>query len=50
MKNMSHRYDVNRPWSRRKHKYIKYKMSVRKEGKILFNKILQWMSSIYKKV
>ena len=26
MKNRSHRYNINRPWSRDRHKYTKYKM------------------------
>ena len=26
MKNRSHRYNINRPWSRDGHKYTKYKM------------------------
>ena len=28
MKNRSHRYDINRPWSRHGHKYTTYKMSL----------------------
>ena len=28
MNNISHRYDINRPWPRHGHKYTKYKMGL----------------------
>ena len=28
MKNISHRYNINRPWSRHGHKYSKYKKCI----------------------